>query len=83
MPEFPELPPELRATAYGFLNCAGTLVGGTVAFAAGTLKATFGLSVMLELAGALLVSGALILLKLGATPVEGQGHERRAEQRVS
>ncbi|MBY0503556.1 MAG: MFS transporter [Bryobacteraceae bacterium] len=58
------VPEELRATAYGFLNCAGTLVGGTVAFAAGTLKAAFGLSVMLELAGALLVVGAAVLLAL-------------------
>jgi len=58
------VPVELRATAYGFLNCAGTLVGGTVAFGAGTLKAAFGLSVMLELAGALLVIGAVILWRL-------------------
>ncbi len=51
--------------AYGFLNCVGTLVGGTVAFAAGSLKAAaFGLSVMLELAGALMLNGALVLWRL-------------------
>ena len=58
------VPTELRATAYGFLNCVGTLVGGTVAFAAGSLKAAFGLSVMLQLAGALMLIGALILWRL-------------------
>lgn len=58
------VPAELRATAYGLLNCVGTMVGGTVAFAAGSLKAAFGLSVMLELAGALLVAGAVTLWHL-------------------
>ncbi len=58
------VPTELRATAYGFLNCVGTLVGGTVAFAAGSLNAAFGLSVMLELASALMLIGALVLWRL-------------------
>jgi len=71
MPVVCELVPvELRATAYGFLNCVGTLVGGTVAYGAGTLKGAFGLSVMLELAGALLVVGAVVLWRLGKRPLQ-------------
>ncbi len=59
--------PELRATGYGLLNCVGTLAGGFTAFAAGTLKATFGLGVMLEAAGLLLLMAAVLLWRLATT----------------
>jgi MFS transporter, Spinster family, sphingosine-1-phosphate transporter len=59
--------PQLRATGYGLLNCVGTLAGGFTAFAAGSLKATFGLGVMLEAAGLLLLIAAILLWRLATT----------------
>jgi hypothetical protein len=38
------------------------LAGGFTAFAAGSLKATFGLGVMLEVAGLLLLMAAILLV---------------------
>jgi len=50
------VPAELRATAFGFLNFAGTLFGGIVAALAGALKSAVGLN------GALIACGLLLFL---------------------
>lgn len=57
-------PPELRSTGFGLLNLAGTFSGGVIAAAAGALKATFGLGVLLQFAGVLLLGSALLLWRL-------------------
>jgi MFS family permease len=52
--------PDQRATAFGFLNFAGTLSGGTIAAAAGGLKSFVGLGGTFIACGSLLlVAGAL------------------------
>ncbi|MBW8748681.1 MAG: MFS transporter [Acidobacteria bacterium] len=55
------IPPEMRATAFGFLNFAGTMLGGAVALIAGALKATIGLN------GTFLGCGLLLLVAAGIT----------------
>lgn len=55
------VPEPLRATGFGFLNFAGVLAGGIMATLAGYLKATIGLSTLVQSAGL-----ALLLAALGA-----------------
>ena len=50
-----------RATGYGLLNFAGVMVGGLTAYAAGLVKSTIGLAGALEVSGALLLVSALLL----------------------
>ena len=50
------VPAELRATAFGFLNFAGTLFGGIVAALAGAMKSAVGIN------GALIACGLLLFL---------------------
>jgi MFS family permease len=64
--------PDLRSTGYGIFNCAGCVVSGAMAGAAGVLKAALGLEISFQLAAAILwISAfALIRLRLGAQPAE-------------
>lgn len=62
----------LRATAFGFLNFAGTFAGGVSAAAAGGLKSTIGLSGTFVLCGVLLVSAAGLLLVVRIQPAPGE-----------
>jgi MFS family permease len=55
------IPPNLRATAFGFLNFAGTFAGGIIAVAAGAMKASIGLS------GTFVASGLLLFLAAALT----------------
>ncbi len=55
---------ERSATGYGILNCAACLTSGFATAAAGYMKQTIGLSAAFELAALILLSGALVLLKL-------------------
>jgi dipeptide/tripeptide permease len=57
-------PPNLRATGYGIFNMAGTIVGGTLAAAAGALKDTIGLGGALQISALLLCVAGLVLLPL-------------------
>jgi MFS family permease len=57
-------PPNLRATGYGIFNMAGTVVGGTLAWAAGALKDAIGLGGALQMSALLLGVAALILLPI-------------------
>lgn len=58
------VPVNLRATAYGILNFAGTLCGGAIAAAGGALKAWIGLSGVFLLCGALLCVAAITIASL-------------------
>lgn len=60
-------PPELRSTGFGLLNLAGTFSGGVIAAAAGALKATFGLGLLLQFSGLLLLGSAFLLWRLRLT----------------
>jgi len=60
-------PSQMRSTGYGLLNMAGTFAGGTVAALAGGLKATLGIGMMLQAAGAILLLSALLLVRLRLT----------------
>jgi hypothetical protein len=66
--------PELRATAYGILNCTSCLVGGVMAAAGGVFRDTIGLGGALELSAVLLGIAAVWLWTLrvpaAAVPVE-------------
>ncbi len=57
-----------RGTGYGILNFAGTFVGGAAAFAGGLVKSTIGLAGALEIAGAILLIAAFVLLRVPQTP---------------
>jgi MFS family permease len=63
--------PELRATGYGLFNLASCLVGGAGAAAAGSLKPLVGLSAAFEVCGALLLTGAFLLLRINFRPLSG------------
>jgi MFS family permease len=63
--------PEQRATAFGFLNFAGTLSGGAIAAAAGGLKSFVGLG------GTFMACGSLLLL---AGILTASIHMKRLEQ---
>lgn len=60
--------PELRSTGFGLLNLVGTFSGGVMAAAAGALKATIGLSLLLQFAGLLLLASAFLLWRLQLRP---------------
>jgi len=51
-------PEHLRSTGFGLLNFAGVLAGGVMATLAGYLKATVGLSLLIQSAGAVLLLAA-------------------------
>jgi sugar phosphate permease len=61
--------PRLRATAYGVLNLLGCVAGGTMAAAAGALKATLGLGTALQISGVLLLLCAWILTRVARQPI--------------
>lgn len=58
------IPPEMRATAFGFLNFTGTLLGGVIALAAGILKASIGLNGTFFACGLLMLGGAALLSRI-------------------
>ena len=68
--------PQLRATGYGVLNFASTIVGGIMTLAAGGLKATLGLSAALQISAVLLFCAALLLLRV--RPVSGSAIQKSA-----
>jgi predicted MFS family arabinose efflux permease len=55
------IPTHLRATAFGFLNFAGTLSGGIIAATAGALKSTLGLGGTFGVCGVLLFFASLLM----------------------
>lgn len=55
------VPPQMRATAFGLLNFAGTFSGGVIAAAAGGLKNTLGLGHTFLFCGVLLLFGAVLI----------------------
>ena len=55
------IPTHLRATAFGFLNFAGTLSGGIIAAAAGALKSTLGLGGTFGVCGLFLFFASLLM----------------------
>lgn len=57
-------PEQLRATGYGIFNLAGTLVGGTMAWAAGALKQAIGLGGALQISALILCAAGLVLTQL-------------------
>ena len=57
-------PEQLRATGYGIFNLAGTLVGGTMAWAAGALKEAIGLGGALQISALILCAAGLVLSRL-------------------
>lgn len=64
-------PDNLRGTGYGVLNLVSTFAGGAIALLGGVLKNTYGLGVLLQAAGALLLLAALLLWHLRAQLVGG------------
>jgi MFS family permease len=64
------IPAHLRATAFGFLNFAGTFAGGAIAFTAGAMKSTIGLNGTFILCGALMVLGGVITGRLRMRPLQ-------------
>lgn len=55
---------ELRSTAYGVLNFAGTLVGGAAALGGGVLKSSLGLKGAIQMAAASAVLCSVALLRV-------------------
>lgn len=53
--------PDLRATAYGVLNCTSCIAGGAMAIAGGMLKSSIGLGGALQISGLILVVAAAML----------------------
>lgn len=66
-------PANLRATGYGIFNMAGTIVGGTMAWAAGALKDAIGLGGALQMSALLLGVAALVLLPLRLSDTRAPG----------
>jgi hypothetical protein len=62
----------LRATAFGFLNFAGTFAGGAIAAAAGALKASIGLNGTFLGCGLLLACAAALLYRVEVRPAQGE-----------
>jgi hypothetical protein len=58
------IPPQLRATAFGFLNFAGTFAGGVIAALAGALKATIGLGGTFLACGMILAIAGLLMTRI-------------------
>jgi MFS family permease len=61
-----------RATAFGFLNFAGTFAGGVIAMLAGAMKSTIGLSGTFILCGALMLVGTWITATIRMKPLGEQ-----------
>ena len=59
------VPEHLRSTGFGLLNFVGVLAGGVMATLAGYLKASVGLSLLVQAAGAVLLVGALSIALTG------------------
>ena len=57
--------PRQRATAYGLLNCSGTLAGGFAAFATALLMKRFGLGFLIASLGAMYVLISFLMLACG------------------
>ena len=57
-----------RATAYGILNFAGVMTGGLAAYAAGAVKSTIGLAGAMQIAGALVLISAAVILGIPQPP---------------
>ncbi len=65
MPMLCRIAPEhLRATGYGIFNLAGTVVGGTLAWAAGALKEAIGLGGALRISAVILCAAGLTLIPI-------------------
>jgi predicted MFS family arabinose efflux permease len=62
--------PRLRATAYGVLNFASCIAGGTMAAGGGILRDTLGLGSALQLSAAMLLAAALWLWTLRVPETE-------------
>jgi len=58
------VPANLRATAYGVLNCTSCLVGGGMALAGGVLKDWIGLGAALQISAMMLMAAGVWLLTL-------------------
>jgi predicted MFS family arabinose efflux permease len=56
--------PNLRATAYGILNCTSCLMGGAMALAGGLLKEWIGLGAALQISALMLIAAGLWLFTL-------------------
>jgi MFS transporter, Spinster family, sphingosine-1-phosphate transporter len=65
--------PLLRATGYGLFNFVGCITGGAMASIAGALKASVGLSGMMQAAGLLLFVSAYLLTRLEISRPERSG----------
>jgi MFS family permease len=59
---------EERSIGYGFLNFAGTLAGGLIAYAAGLLKATVGIGGVLSCVGVTLLCSSMMLFAVPKRP---------------
>jgi MFS family permease len=71
MPVLAQMAPQhLRATGYGLLNFGSTIAGGLIATAGGFLKASIGIGVLMQVAGVLLLVGAVALWRLRFALVE-------------
>jgi len=66
------IPVRLRATAFGFLNFAGTFAGGVIAATAGALKAFIGLGGTFLACGLLLAAAAALLFTVSVRPAVGE-----------
>jgi MFS family permease len=62
-------PAQLRSTGYGVFNLVSCMVGGITAAAAGYLKSAIGLGFAFQVAAAILIAAALILLTVRPKPV--------------
>lgn len=62
------VPVNMRATAFGMLNFAGTFAGGVIAATAGALKSTLGLGNMFAVCGALLLAAGILLATVQMHP---------------
>lgn len=62
-------PAQFRSTGYGVFNLVSCIVGGITAAAAGYLKSAIGLGFAFQVAAAILIAAALILLTVRPKPV--------------
>jgi MFS transporter, Spinster family, sphingosine-1-phosphate transporter len=59
---------DVRATAYGVLNCTSCFAGGAIAAAAGALKETVGLGGAIQFTGLLVLVAAALLITIRVRP---------------
>ncbi|MEP7362827.1 MAG: MFS transporter [Acidobacteriota bacterium] len=59
-----------RATGYGLLNFAGVMTGGLAAYGAGLVKSTVGLAGAMQIAGALVLICAAVILAIPQPPAQ-------------